>query len=125
MSRDSNEISNFLASGSVGLLVLCAAGAFFLTVKGAELLTRMIGRHPLSVPLIGMVLVTIACAVLAFNAGGQDLLLDVLTVVSAFITVSVAKFLETADEQHFLPEVNRGTLATSMTEPWWDLDEAA
>lgn len=125
MSQSDNEFSNFMASGSIGLLALCAAGAFFLTVKGVELITRMVGRHPLSVPLIGMVLMTLACAALAINAGLQNLLFDVLTVASAFVTVSVAKFVETADEQHFLPEVNRAALAQSIAEPWWDLDEAA
>lgn len=126
MSKNENEMANVLAAGSIGIGALIIAGSFYLLWKAADLLGREVAAHPLNVPLWGSLIVGCICGYLAWvDAGSYRVLYVVAALISLFVAVAIAKFIETADETCFLPEVSRESFAQQVAEPWWDAEQDA
>jgi hydrogenase-4 membrane subunit HyfE len=121
MANDSDsQAAAFLAAGSVSLGILGLVGVVYLLVQAVKLLKDTAGEHPLNVPLMGAIVAFLICLGLALYAQGQDVLLDIATVVTFLVAVAIAKFIQTSEDPFFQRELNREEFAHMVTEPWWD-----
>jgi hypothetical protein len=107
--------------GLIGLSILILGvilvGGFWLIIKVGSLLIRVISHHYRNRVLQVSLGVVCFLIVLLIATGGQSEGVDVLTVVSVMVLVSIATVIETISENAPSQPVN---LESVMPNPWWE-----
>lgn len=104
----------------MAVVVVCLVLAIWFLVQAAQLLVRVIGRHPRSRPLL------VACGVFAATllgviaTDGQILLVNLLPVLVTAGLIGTAKAVELYHDELLQPAVTRASLVqAALHESWW------
>jgi hypothetical protein len=124
MNSDS-QMAAFLAEGSISLIFLIVAAGLYFAVQAAKAIQETTWDDKPSLLVWGCLIAFLIFLYFAYEAGGQDWLLNIATVLSLLGAIGLAFFTRTSQDPYFQRPLDREDLAHRIaSEPWWDSEEA-